>query len=130
MLPHGLTPLHHTFALTYLENGFNATAAYRATYPKAKQRTCEVNGHGLLRLAKVRAFLKERLEDAWRPLHMGADEALGRIALLASDDPDSRVKLAALRTVLEQAGKLKTLPQSVDALAAAIRDDYERHKNV
>lgn len=129
MLPEGLSPVGYAFALAYLENGFNATAAYRQTHPKAKQSTCEVNSCRLLRSARVLAFLKDKLEDAWRPLHMGADQALGRIALLASDAEDDRVKLAALRTILEQAGKLKTLPQSVDALAAALRADLEAHKN-
>jgi phage terminase small subunit len=38
--------------------------------------------------------------------------------------------LIARRTILEQTGKLKTLPDSVDVLAAAIRADKERNKDI
>lgn len=36
-------------------------------------------------------------------------------------------KHAARRMILEQTGKLKTIPDSIDALAAAIRQDLEDH---
>ena len=54
--------------------------------------------HRMLRNAKIRAWLNLRLEDAWKPLQMGGEQALGRVALLASDSEDERIKLAALRT--------------------------------
>lgn len=127
--PDDLKPAQRTFALEYLGNGFNATGAYKKAYPKANQATAEVQGHRSLRLPKVRAFLNGHLENAWKPLQMGGEEALGRVALLASDDPDSRVRHAALRTILEQTGKLKTLPGSIDALADALRHDIETHKS-
>jgi len=38
-------------------------------------------------------------------------------------------KTVALRTILEQTGKLKTLPDSIDALADAIKQDLEAHAN-
>ena len=59
---------------------------------------------------------------------MGGEEALARIALLARDDPDARVRLGALKVILEQTGKLKnTDGNSIDALAEAIKSDRKTH---
>lgn len=91
----GLTIRQHTFCLAYLENSFNATQAYLTSHPGCGNETAQVNGHRTLRTAKVRAFLNDRLEAAWEPLQMGGSQALARVALLASDAPDDRVKLAA-----------------------------------
>lgn len=125
----GLTNGQRKFCLLYLANGFNATAAYRESHPGCSQATAEVNGSKGLRIAKVRTFLNGRLEDAWRGWQMGGEQALGRVALLAAEDADSRVKLAALKVILEQTGKLKSIPDSIDALAAALRADVAAHGN-
>lgn len=123
----GLVPEQAAFCLAYLENGFNATLAYRETHPTCTVEAAQVAASRTLRLAKVRTFLNEHLERVWKPLQMGAEEALGRIAVLAEDTTDERVQLAALRTILEQRGKLKTPGASLDALAEAILRDRERH---
>jgi hypothetical protein len=125
----GLTAQQHAFCLAYLENGFNATRAYMTAHLTVSRDVAGVEGFRDLRKPKIRAFLGRQLEDAWRPLQMGSEQALARVALLASDAPDDRVKLQALRTILEQTGKLKTLPSSIDGLTAALKADYEAHKN-
>lgn len=126
----GLQPQQRTFCLLYLANGFNATAAYKESHPGVGEDAARANGSRSLRIANIRAFLNTRLEGAWKPLQMGGEQALARVALLAEDSVDERVKLAALRTILEQSGKLKSIPDSIDALAAAIRADQEKHKGV
>lgn len=122
-----LTPAQHTFCLEYLNNGFNATQAHLTAHPTAALTTCATEGHRTLRLPKILAFLNPQLEAAWKPLQMGGEQALARVAILAGSDRDSRVRLAALRTILEQTGKLKSLPAAVDELAEAIKADIARH---
>lgn len=126
----GLTAGQHTFCLAYLENGFNATAAYQKAHPTAAPATARTEGSRSLTNPNIRAYLNERLEDAWRPLQMGGDQALARIAFLVEETTDDRVKLAALKVILEQTGKLKTHPQSVDALAEALRENCALYKGV
>lgn len=125
----GLTDVQRTFALEYLENGFNQTRAYSASHPAAAVPTCATEGWRLLRNPKVRAWLNERLEDAWRPRQMGGEQALGRVADLATWGSDDRVKLAALRTILEQTGKLKSVTASIDGLTEALKADLLAHKD-
>lgn len=127
-VPDGLNGAQRVFALAYLGNGFNASAAYREAHAGVTDGTARTEGSRTLALPNLRAFLSSRLEAAWKPYQMGGEQALGRVAVLAAGAPDDRVKLAALRTILEQTGKLKNLPDSIDALAAALRADLEAHK--
>jgi hypothetical protein len=62
--PAKLTHVQELFALAYLANGYNATAAYRAVHPKCSQRTAEVNGSRLLRKAEVHAFIEREQKHA------------------------------------------------------------------
>lgn len=74
------------FALEYLANGYNATAAYRSVHPKCSQRTAEVNGSRLLRKAEVRAFIEHEQKERTKRLRMDADEALEGITRHARAD--------------------------------------------
>lgn len=159
-----LSPKHKAFCLEYLRNGFNATRAYMAAYPKAKTTTAAVSGFHLIRNPKVAAYMAGAIEKHWKGLQMEGDEALARVALDARADlrmivDDNGIrrriedwphelansaesvefdevgcvkrvrlvsKLQARRTILEQTGKLKTVPDSIDALAEAIRADLSR----
>lgn len=162
----GLTIGQYTFCLGYLENGFNASAAYRSAYPSANEMTARVEGNKHLTKPAIRAFLNPKLEAIWKPMQMGGEEALARIARIATFDirrlfnerdellpvkdwPDDVAGVvtsiqdgpygrkltiekphAALRTILEQTGKLKGRENSIDALAEALRADYERHSDI
>lgn len=42
--PDTLTQAQFAFCLAYIANGFNATAAYRAAYPKVGAATAATNG--------------------------------------------------------------------------------------
>lgn len=97
-------------------------------HPAAKEGTAAVEGYRCLRNPKIVAFLNPLLEEAWKPFQMGGEQALARVGAMAVNALDARVRLAALRTILEQSGKLKSVPDSIDALAAALRKDFETHK--
>lgn len=88
-LPHekvGLKLEHYDFCLNYLANGFNATAAYKAAYPAAKDHTARVDGCRLLAKANVKAFISQGLEDRWKARQISGDQALARVALDATSD--------------------------------------------
>jgi len=84
--PSKLTQVQELFALEYLANGYNATAAYKTTHPRCAQRTAEVNGSRLLRKAEVRAFIEHEQNERKRRLRMDADEALEGITRHARGD--------------------------------------------
>jgi len=125
-----LHPKQLAFCEHYLENGFNATDAYRKSHPEVTNGTAAVNGFRALRNTKIRAYLAQRLEGVWTQFHMGGDEALARLAFIIHETDDDKVRIAALKVILEQTGKLKTHPQSVDALADALRQTLEQHRDV
>lgn len=74
------------FALEYLTNGHNATAAYQATHPQAKRSTCGVEGHKRLKKPLIAAFIKQQMAEREQRLIMEADEALAGITLHARSD--------------------------------------------
>lgn len=124
-----LNPAQRVFCHAYLENGFNGTRAYMTAHPDCKEATAAVEAHRSLRNPKIVNFLNPLLEAAWKPYQMGGEQALARVGVMAASALDARVRLAALRTILEQSGKLKSIPDSIDALAAALRADLEAHKD-
>ncbi len=74
------------FALAYLANGYNATAAYKSAHPRCAQRTAEVNGSRLLRKAEVSAFIEREEFERRQRLRMEADEALEGLSRIARAD--------------------------------------------
>ena len=83
---HKLNPAERTFALTYLANGFNATAAYRAAHPKASDATARAEGYKYLVKPHIKAFIDKRLTNRWKALQMDGDEVLARLAMDARAD--------------------------------------------
>ena len=84
--PDSLTRAQFEFCLAYIANGFNATAAYQAAYPKVGAATAATNGYRLLRNADVVAFLEPELQARWRDQQMNGEEALARLATQARAD--------------------------------------------
>ena len=84
-----LTQRAELFALEYLANGYNGTAAYKTTHPRCAQRTAEVNGSRLLRKAEVSAFIEREKSERKQRLRMDADEALEGITRHARGDSES-----------------------------------------
>ena len=75
------------FALEYLRNGHNATAAYKAAHPKCKNdNTAAVQAHRLLRKPKIAAFIQQEQKARKKRLRMEADEALEGITRHARAD--------------------------------------------
>lgn len=125
-----LSPAQLVFCLAYLENGFVASQAYRAAHPKASIQTSEVEASRYLRIPKVGAYLAERFETILKPLQMGGEEVVARIAFVARDETErTRDRLLALRMLAEITGKARSLAGGIDELAAAIRADKEAHKD-
>ena len=81
-----LNPSQYNFCLHYLQNGLNATAAYRAAYPGVTGPTACTNAYRLLRNAEIRTFLTQELGDRWKALHMSGDEVVARVAMDARAD--------------------------------------------
>jgi phage terminase small subunit len=74
------------FALEYLTNGQNATAAYQATHPKAQRSTCRTQGTRALAKPHIAAFLRQQIAEREQRLIMEADEALAGITQHARAD--------------------------------------------
>lgn len=81
-----------TFALTYLNNGMNATAAYKLIHPNTNQRTAEVQASRLLRKPEVEALLDRERKARRKRLQMDGDEALEGITRMARGRPQSLFK--------------------------------------
>jgi phage terminase small subunit len=74
------------FALAYLSNGENGTAAYLAVHPKAKETTARTEGSRTLAKPNVQAFIDQERTARWKRLQMDGDEVLARVALDARAD--------------------------------------------
>ena len=109
--PSKLTQVQELFALEYLANGYNATAAYRSVHPKCSQRTAEVNGSRLLRKAEVRAFIEHEQNERTKRLRMEGDEALEGITRHARAD---------IRRLFKD-GKLIPVDQWPEEIADAVK---------
>lgn len=55
-----LSNRHIAFIDEYMVNGRNATRAYQVVYPNATLRSCQENGHRLLKKAEVKAEVEKR----------------------------------------------------------------------
>jgi phage terminase small subunit len=118
-VPDGLTPAQYAFALHYLANGFNASAAYRAAHEGVTDGTSRVEGCRTLAHPSVRAFLNQQLGERWKPLQMDGDEALARVALDARSD---------VRDLFSPDGQLLPVHQWPDAIANSV-DAFEQRED-
>lgn len=78
---------HEAFCHEYVANGFNGTDAYRHVYPKANQRTCEVNAEKLLSNTEVRKRADELTQERNERTDSKADEFLEQLKYMAMFDP-------------------------------------------
>lgn len=81
-----LTQGEELFALEYLANGYNATAAYRTVHPKASDTTAATQGYRCLRKPQIAAFIAREQKERRARLRMDADEALEGITRHARAD--------------------------------------------
>src|SRR5690625_788991 len=78
-----LTPKQQAFADYYIETG-NATQAYLKAYKNVtKETTANTNGSRMLRNAKVKAYIDERMKEIASKRIMGATEALELLTSIA-----------------------------------------------
>lgn len=85
-LPELCTRKENLFVAEFLANGSNATAAYKATHPRASQATAEANAHKLLKKPRVVAALAVETKARLARLQMDGDEALVLNTLIARAD--------------------------------------------
>jgi phage terminase small subunit len=114
-----MKPQHKVFALTYLANGGNATAAYDEAFGPGKRKatTTHVNASRLLSSTKVRTFLAQRESVALKAIEATAEEAMQVIARTLRLDP---------RRLLDAAGKalaMKDWPDDVALVVKKVKDD-------
>lgn len=108
-----LRPQHKVFALTYLANGRNASAAYREAYPgKKTDRVCESAGHRLLRNVEVARFIEERTGAVLEQLEYDGDQAIRDIGKHATYD---------IRQLFDKDGRLLPVHQWPDEVADAVK---------
>src|SRR5688572_8412886 len=118
-LPDGFTPAQYEWALAYLANGFNASAAAKHAYPDVKNdQTARAMGYENLTKPHIRTWLLSQLEDRWKALHMSGDEALARVA------QDAR---ADIRMLFDAKGALLKPHEWPDEIADSVEGvDFEK----
>ncbi len=81
-----LTPNQQAFALEYLNNGENATAAYLTVHPNAQAGTAATEGWKHLRKPQIAQFIEKERRERFKRLQMDGDEVLARVAMDARAD--------------------------------------------
>ena len=74
-----MTAVQYAFALEYLANGGNATAAYRKDHPQASDAVCQVEGWRYLRIHKVEAFVQREVQKRLAARQADGDALLGLV---------------------------------------------------
>ncbi len=104
----------------------------------ARLKRLQVDGDEALALASqhARADIRELFDDDGKLLsaHLWPDSIASSVeSVVLVDGQVTKIKLVSkstvLRTLLEQTGKLKTLPDAIDSLAEALRHDLQAHGN-
>lgn len=89
---------HKAFVENYLINGYNATQAYLKAYPKAANRTAEVNGNKLLSNAEIKTYIQSKQQETAQRNSITKDDIIAVLASImyngASKDTD-RIKAAS-----------------------------------
>lgn len=108
----GLTDRWQVFADAYrADPELNAAAAYRKAYPKASQRTCEVNGAELLKKTEVRAYLSQKMQEAIWNADVSQERILKELMCVAFSD---------IRQLFNDDGTLKSPSKLSEEVARAI----------
>jgi phage terminase small subunit len=105
-----MNPRYQRFVEEYLID-LNATRAYRAAYPKAKQSTADTNGPKLLGNAQVSEAIKMAQAEHAAKMKVSAERVLRELA---------RVAFADHRKLYHQNGRLKAPHEFDDDTAATI----------
>lgn len=108
-----MRPQWKVFALCYLANGQNVTAAYKEAYPGMKSDNgAAVNGSKLLTNAQIARFIEARLEKVLAKHEATADEAMEVI---------TRVTRVDVRKIYDAKGKPIPVKDWPDELALAVK---------
>lgn len=111
-----LTLVQETFALAWLANGFNASAAYRASHPAASVPTSSVEGCRLLAHPKVRAYLEPLIKEQLDARKIDAEEALANLG------DYTRADVALLYDEKDVLRPVREWPESIKKCVRSIKD--------
>lgn len=76
---YGLTARERRFADEYIANGRNATQAYKAISPRAKETTCAVKGYEWVRKGKISDYIKQKTKERLSASSLTADDVLDEL---------------------------------------------------
>lgn len=76
---YGLTPRERRFADEYISNGGNATAAYRAISPNAKETTCGTQGKEWKDKVHIRSYIAVKTKERLDASSLRADNILDEL---------------------------------------------------
>jgi len=100
-----LTEKQKIFVNEYLVD-LNATRAYKAAYPNVKKDdTAAVNGNRLLRNAKVKEYLDERMREREKRTEITQDKVLEELAAIAFSNGSKYAKVIE-ETVYDENGEV------------------------
>lgn len=100
-----LTEKQKTFVNEYLVD-LNATRAYKVAYPNVKKDdTAAVNGNRLLRNAKVKEYLNERMKEREKRTEITQDKVLEELAAIAFSNGSKYAKVIE-ETVYDENGEV------------------------
>ena len=116
--PDALTGFQELFVHEYVNNGGNATAAYRSAHNGGvKDSTAAVEACKLLRTPKIRAALEATRQERIRQLAMEGDEAIALLSLRA------RADIAQLYDEKGELLPIHQIPESVRLAIKSIKGD-------
>lgn len=96
-----LTPNQKIFADEYLID-LNATRAYKEAYKNVKKdETAAVNGSRLLRNAKVKKYIEEKMKAREKRTEITQDQVLAELAKIAFADIKDYLSFRTAKTVVE-----------------------------
>jgi len=133
----GLTPKQEKFAVEYVKNGGNASAAYKAAYPasrKWKENAVNVAGSKMLARRKVSVRIEALRKAAEKRNEISIDRVLKEITAIAFVDPSeiwddegnmkpiSEIPESARRAIVGLEKKVVTGQSSEETLKAKLAD--------
>lgn len=121
---HGLTKAWRKFCDEYRTNGANASKAYKKAYPRASQRTCEVNGSALLIKTEVVAYLEKKEDKAEKVADITQARIKRELAIIGFSD---------LRQFYDKDGNLLAphkLPEEAARAVASFKETEDKEGNI
>lgn len=86
-----LKPRERRFADEYISNGRNATQAYRAISPNAKETTCATQGLVYLRKPNISEYIKDKTKERLNASNLTAQDVIDELIAIGFAKPQKGV---------------------------------------